>query len=172
MVDVLKNPAEHLEGRQIGDWKVVERIINEDGHTGGNFSVGYIVRNKFGDEAFLKAMNYIKAIGKPNQADELYRLTQAFRFERDLLIACANGHMKYVVTAFSEAVEGFNPNMKDKELRHELQMLVREMCNPDIDKRGDSKERGIAKFSLYRYITRLDILASRYEYSLKKGIYS
>ena len=80
--------------------------------------------------------------------------------------------LPYLETAFSEAVEGFNPNMKDKELRQELQMLVREMCNPDIDKRGDSKERGIGKFSLYRYITRLDILASRYEYSLKKGIYS
>lgn len=349
MLAMPNNPAEDLEGKQIGNWTVSRKLQRDDGQTGGTFSVGYIVTNASGEEAFLKAMDYKKAIGKPNQADLLYEYTSSYRFERDLLVACTNNHMRYVVRildagtylpdtpsyyavdyiifekaersarnlidisknfdyawalrslhniavatqelhnaqiahqdlkpsnvmlfkdnkvsklgdvgrssqlnhdmphddcvpagdrtyspfeqlygytdpdwfvrrfgcdmfmlgnlivvyfnnvsitastlqslpnefrprsgaqylealpylqiAFSEIIEAFNPNMKDSKLRGELQQLVREMCNPDLYSRGDSKERGVGRYSLYRYITRLDVLAKKYEYSLKKGMY-
>lgn len=71
--------------------------------------------------------------------------------------------------AFSECLEDFNHSI-DKELRDELIAMIKQLCCPDVYMRGDLKNShlGSQQYSLRRYITRLDLLAKKYEYQLKK----
>lgn len=74
-----------------------------------------------------------------------------------------------IENAFSECVEDFNHNI-DEELRDELINMIKQLCCPDISKRGDLKNShlGSQQYSLRRYISRLDYWAKKYEYQLKK----
>jgi len=50
--------AEHLQGKTLnGKWTVTEKMEKESGETGGNFSIGYIVKGINEEKAFLKAID-------------------------------------------------------------------------------------------------------------------
>lgn len=83
-----------------GGWKVVSPLTKHKGGTGGNFSVGYIVENGDGKKAFLKALDYSKALRAPDPARALEALTKAFNFERDVLNKCRG--LDRVVTALAD----------------------------------------------------------------------
>jgi serine/threonine protein kinase len=80
-----------------------------------------------------------------------------------------NEILPYISEAFHRTVNEFNEKIPYK-LRQELQRLVREMCNPDIYKRGDTRYSDLRRFSLEKYISRLNLLAERHEYELKRLI--
>ena len=73
--------------------------------------------------------------------------------------------------AFAECLDGFNHSI-EKDLRDELVSMVKQLCCPDLSARGDFKNKhlGSQQYSLRRYITRLDYLAKKYEYQIKKVI--
>lgn len=90
-----------LLGLTVGDgWKVVEQQTPKPSATGGNFSVGYIVENARGQRAFLKALDYSRALRSPDPARALQALTEAYNFERDILARCRG--MSRVVTAIAD----------------------------------------------------------------------
>ena len=65
----MDSPAEKLLEMTLGGgWKVTELIPKVPGHTGGHFSVGYIVESDKGEKAFLKALDFLKVIspGSPD----------------------------------------------------------------------------------------------------------
>lgn len=68
--------------------------------------------------------------------------------------------------AFSECLHDFN-NAIDPPLRQELVSMVAELCCPRLESRGDSKELGVQRFSMQRYISKLDYLARKYEYRMQ-----
>ena len=70
----------------------------------------------------------------------------------------------YIDAAFAESIEQFNYNLEPK-LRKELIAMVRQLCEPDITKRGDLSKAHLyaQQYSLERYISRLDYLAHKYE---------
>lgn len=72
---------------------------------------------------------------------------------------------------FSECLASFNKNI-DTDLRQELVEIVKQLCCPDITRRGDLKRKGIGyqQYSLQRYISKFDLLSRKYEYQLKKVI--
>ncbi|MCL5884430.1 MAG: hypothetical protein M1377_03645 [Deltaproteobacteria bacterium] len=60
-------------------------------------------------------------------------------------------------------------NRLSEEVTQELVNIASELCEPDPSKRGDpiAKQRGWQRFSLMRYISRLDLLAKKAEFYLK-----
>jgi serine/threonine protein kinase len=83
-----------------GGWQVVELLNRLPSHTGGTFSVGYIVTDANGNRAFLKALDYERALQSPDPARALESLTQMYNFERDLLARCRG--MDRVVTGLAD----------------------------------------------------------------------
>jgi len=95
-------PAMKLLGLDLVDgWKAIKLIEPKSTDTGSCFSVGYIVRNNDGKEAFLKALDYSRALQSDDPAKELQKLTERFNFERTLLDKCRNKHMSKIVTAIA-----------------------------------------------------------------------
>lgn len=97
--------ASHLEGKNIGEWHVVEKRKKTPEDSSGAFSSCYLVENvkDVNKKGFLKAFNYqyafsIKGRGK-SSADFLKELTEDYTYERDLLIFCKEHKMKRIVAA-------------------------------------------------------------------------
>ena len=71
--------------------------------------------------------------------------------------------LPYLREAFNHVLEMFSSQVANVKLRTELTSLVRELCDPDPNVRGDPKnrQRGANPFSMERYLTRFDVLARR-----------
>jgi hypothetical protein len=84
-------PAKSLEGLELPNGWVIGPLIEKAGtQTGGVFSCAYPVRKADGQSAFLKAMDYTRALRSADPAAELNTLTSAFLFEREILQECAD----------------------------------------------------------------------------------
>ena len=80
--------------------------------------------------------------------------------------------LPYLKNAFTLTLEDLRAVL-DHEICSDALRIVRELCDPDIERRGHS--RGVGRhdqYSLERYVTELDILARRVEMSdrLKKAV--
>src|SRR5438045_2475021 len=96
-------PAALMTGLTLPEgWTVVSAIPRAPGATGGNFSVGYLVRNAAGEEAFMKALDYSRALQSADPARVLQAMTEAYNFERDVLKKCRDKKMSRVVTAIAD----------------------------------------------------------------------
>lgn len=73
--------------------------------------------------------------------------------------------------AFAKCLESFNTQI-DLDLRCELIEMIKQLCHPDISKRGDLKNAhmGSQQYSLRRYTSKLDLLARKWEYSFEKVV--
>lgn len=96
-------PAAMLSGLDLPDgWKVLRLAPALHGSTGGNFSVGYIVKDQRGNEAFLKALDYSGALRSQDPARMLQAMTEAYNFERDVLLKCRAHRMSRVIRAIAD----------------------------------------------------------------------
>jgi serine/threonine protein kinase len=79
--------------------------------------------------------------------------------------------LPYLRVAFGQVLELFGTQVANIRLRQELVAVVRELCDPDPNVRGDAKNRGRggAPFSMERYLTRFDLLARRAELGQFRG---
>ena len=80
--------SERLAGRELDDWRVIERVEKVDGMTGSNFSIGYTAEHSDGRPGFVKVLDISRASLTEDPARTLEYLTTAFNFERDILAAC------------------------------------------------------------------------------------
>jgi eukaryotic-like serine/threonine-protein kinase len=89
-----------LEGLTLtSGWKVTRTIGQDEDSTGGTFSHAYVV-SKEGKEGFLKAFDFSDAFRRTsNVLEELNRLTNAYIYERDLLIHCREKRLRKVIVA-------------------------------------------------------------------------
>lgn len=85
-----------------GGWKVIEILKRVPGATGGNFSTPYLVERI--DEsgtvhhAFLKALDFSAAVDMAMPIADAFRyLTNAYVFERDLVLMCSQKRMTNVI---------------------------------------------------------------------------
>ena len=96
-------PVDRLEGMDLlQGWHVVSKHERHPRGTGGCFSVSYLVKNKEGTEAFLKAFDLMSAFRADNFTLEVEALFKAFNFECDLLEKCKT--CSRVVTSISHGV--------------------------------------------------------------------
>ncbi len=85
-----------------GGWKVLRMLAPVPGSSGGNFSVGYLVEDPNGAQAFLKALDYSRALSSPDPARLLQAMTESYNFERDVLQKCRDRRMTRVVSAIAD----------------------------------------------------------------------
>jgi serine/threonine protein kinase len=98
-------PAEHLEGLTLANgWKVLHIITSPPYSTGGYFSVGYTVEHPSGRHAYLKALDFSKALQTPDPARELESMLRAYNFERDLLAKCNDRNLDRIVIPLADGV--------------------------------------------------------------------
>ena len=105
MIKTNDNAAQSLEGLQLkNDWTVGKKLEPREGATGGFFSVCYEVSN--GNQvAFLKALNFqafFQLFRGQSIVDIITAQTDAFKYERDLLMRCRNGRLSKVSTILDE----------------------------------------------------------------------
>lgn len=120
-------------------WVVVERL-DPGISSGGYFSEQYLVRRPDGTEAFLKALDFSPAAGAPDLAGALQELTEAFVFERDLVMHCADGHLSRVITALDHGeidVPGYGllsrvPYIVFEKAEHDARVHLSELDELDI----------------------------------------
>lgn len=99
------NAAQSLLGKKLeGGWTVTKKLEPKEGSTGGFFSVCYIVE-KEGEEAFMKALNF-QAFFQMFQGRPIVEIineqTNAYKYERDLLMRCKNGRLSKVAMIMDE----------------------------------------------------------------------
>ena len=80
-----------------GDWTVVRRLARKPAATGGTFSSPYIVRDRGGHQAFLKAIDLSTPDVVQDLAGHLERTLRCFRYERDLVEKCGAAKMDRIV---------------------------------------------------------------------------
>lgn len=144
------SPFEQLYGYISGDWKI--RRFSCDMYMFGNLIAVYF-------NNISMTISVLNTLSKNFKAEEL----QGTYLEI----------LPRLEFAFSECIEHFNESL-DPELRNELIPMVRQLCHPDINKRGDllnsnSPEKS-QQYSLRRYISRLDYLVKKWEYKFKQVI--
>lgn len=106
--------------------------------TGGNFSEGYIVEDGHGRRAFLKALDYSRALRAPDPAVALQALTEAFNFERAVLQRCGARHLDKVVTALADGTVRLNAGAPDGGV---VQYLIFELADGDVRSQADVSMR-------------------------------
>lgn len=118
-----------LVGMKLPDGTEVLRVMDRGPNpTGGNFSVGYVVRLPGGRQGFLKAIDFSRAMGASDPARALQALTEAFNFERDILDRCKTHRLDHVVHAIGDG-KVLVPNMPDGGV---VQYLLFELADGDV----------------------------------------
>ncbi|WP_332453738.1 protein kinase domain-containing protein, partial [Chryseobacterium aquaticum] len=118
--------AHALQGRKLKEgWKITEKIDPKDNSTGGFFSVCYMVEREetigketFIEKAFLKALNFnafFQMFPGQSVVKILQEQTNAFEFEKELLLRCKNNNLtkvSLIIDEGEEIVDGFTiPNV-------------------------------------------------------------
>jgi len=105
MVNQQDNAANSLLNKELpNNWKVIKKLEPKENSTGGFFSVCYIVNNGEKD-AFLKAINFqafFQMFKGKNIVEILSEQTNAFKYERDLLLRCKNSRLTKVSLVLDE----------------------------------------------------------------------
>lgn len=126
------NAAHALEGRVLKNkWQILSKIEPKPGASGGFFSVCYLVKDiEKGQEAFLKALNFHAFFqlfrGRPI-VEIINEQTNAFKFERELLLRCKNGRLTKVSTILDEGEEYL-----DEFTISNVPYLIFEMADGDV----------------------------------------
>ena len=123
-----RSAAYHLEGLALEDgWSVLARDEATGDHTGGAYSVGYVVaQSPSGLMGYLKAFDYSEALEDVDPARALERLTAIYNAERELLELCGSRSLRRIVRALAAGnvrVDGFSPNV--------VSFLILELADSD-----------------------------------------
>jgi len=122
-----KNPAQELEGLVLNDrWKVLTKIVRPPEATGGHFSVGYIIEDPSGHKAFLKALDFAKALADEDPTKHLKIMNDAFIFEKEILRQCKDHRLSHVVFATDEGI------IRLPDCPNPVPFLIFELAESDI----------------------------------------
>ncbi len=124
-----------------------------------NFTHPDFKQRRFGSDAFLLGNILLFAFTRLTMSSVLFsflapeHMPQVWQGTYEEVIA-------YLQNAFSDAVQAVEPEIP-AEVRADVILMLRQLCEPDLAKRGHPRNRFIGKntFSLERYITKLDVLA-------------
>lgn len=95
--------------------------------TGGSFSYSYFVTHEDGRKAFLKALDYSRALRSPDPPTALQALTAAYLFERNILETCRSRRMDRVVQSIDSGHIVVDPSDLGR-----VDYLVFEMADHDV----------------------------------------
>jgi serine/threonine protein kinase len=129
---MIGNPSLHLTGKVLtGDWLVGESIPlgkQSAGGTGGNFAVAYNVTGPRGRRAFLKALDYSRAMTAPAPSVVLQSMTAAYLFECAVLEKCGQRSLDRVVRAITNGTILIN----EPTANGVVEYLIFELADGDV----------------------------------------
>ena len=130
-------PSERLLHVELpGGWLVVQDAPHES-LTGGCFSTGYVVEQRDGRRAFLKAMDYSRAFRGPLESlsIRLEDVTKSINHERTLLARCEDRKLSRIIRAVdsgqyrcpdwaeTDVVEYLIFELAESDVRHQLEVI-------------------------------------------------
>lgn len=94
-----EGPASRLVGKKLDNgWSVKERLNRSAEGSWGTYSVGYLVENVNGRQAYMKAHDYARVIREtPNFSRVMADMLRSFIFEEELNKRCVRERMTRVV---------------------------------------------------------------------------
>jgi serine/threonine protein kinase len=130
--------ASNLVGQTLdGGWTVVREVQLPDDATGGLNSYGYVVHRPTGEEAFLKAIDFMSAFAMEDPSRELQRITAIYNYERDLCDRCRQRRMDRVVHAIADGKTHADPENPASI----VQYLIFELAEGDVRTQLDRRYR-------------------------------
>jgi serine/threonine protein kinase len=106
----LPRPAAELTGRRVDDTWTVGALLRTPDGTGGNFSVSYVAEDDDGCQVFVKALDFSRAFDTDDPTTLMQGMTEAYNYERDLLIRCGERNLDRVIRVLAHGtVNGTNP---------------------------------------------------------------
>lgn len=128
MVNEELPPAACLRGLKAGDaWNIIEHIDRDPNASGGFFSESYIVESGDGRRAFLKALDFSRALQADDSVQALKILADAYVFERDVLAKCRDRRMTRVV----RIIEHGTITVGDGPLKR-VPFIIMELADGDV----------------------------------------
>lgn len=105
-------PKDLLQGHVLkSGWILVQRLERTATSTGSNFGTGYLAE-RGQEKAFVKAIDFVYALGHSDVLAALRALTTEAEFERDTLKACAEAGLGHVIRYIEhETVPGPNGDL-------------------------------------------------------------
>ncbi|MDA1329770.1 MAG: hypothetical protein DWG76_00545 [Chloroflexi bacterium] len=138
-MDDSQKPAHRLLGVDLEDgWRVIEKINRDPKGTGGYFSVSYVIERGKSDLAFLKALDLSTAFEHSDPAGALNEQTDAFVFERDLLLAFRGKYLDRIVSALAHGTFFVDPPPPPPF--NVVQYIIFELADGDVRKLGKHQE--------------------------------
>jgi serine/threonine protein kinase len=127
-------PAELLEGMTLpsSGWTLVERLKRTPGSSGSNFGVGYKAeRTRDGgtERAFVKAIDFVRALSAADPMVELLKLTSEATFEREAMELCGSQRLSRLIKLVSWEYVNQHPA---GDPMHQVLCLVMEIGEGDI----------------------------------------
>jgi len=134
----MPTPAEQLVGLTLPEgWKVITRTDRESLKTGGHFSCGYFVEREDGERAYLKALDYTKALKSPDPALLLQAMAEIFNHERELCMRCRETNLRRVVRIHTHGKIQIDAD----NAASVVQYLIFELASGDVRSQLDAADK-------------------------------
>ena len=122
-----------------------------------------------GDLYLLGSMVMFLFAGSSMTASIVARMDPSFHMKKGQMTF--EDALIYIRDAFGRSVDDLRASMPES-LRVSLTQIVKELCDPDPELRGNPKDRSghHNQYAIHRYVTAFDLLATRAERRMLKGI--
>jgi len=149
------SPKDLLQGHVLkSGWVLVKRLARSATSTGSSFGTGYLAE-RGQEKSFVKAIDFVDALGEPDVLAALRALTTEVEFERDTLKACAEAGLGHVI----RYIEHEYVSAPNGDLARQVFCLVMEVGDGDLRKTMEGQ-------TVFRCAWALKVMAE-----VAKGIY-
>jgi serine/threonine protein kinase len=126
---------------------------------GGDFSRRRLV------DLYLLGSLFFFFFSNTSANQSLMQMLQSQGMPTNRLSGLLQGDMPFYERAFSDSLDNLGNDIRSKvpELEQEIIHLVRELCYPNPEIRGDRHRRAPTRYSLHRYVSRINMLVKRAE---------
>jgi len=125
------SPASLLTGHTLASgWTLTQQLSKTPGGSGSNFCVGYFAERN-GQKAFVKAMDFVKALRAADPVSELGKLTSLAMFEREAMELCDAANLSRLIRLMSSEYVNLDPN---KNPMNQVYCLIMEIGAGDLRK--------------------------------------
>ncbi len=126
-----QSPAAALTGQTLpSGWRLVQQLSKSPGGSGSNFCVGYVAERD-GRKAFVKAIDFVKALNAVDPIAELAQLTSLATFEREAMELCEAQNLSRLIRLLSFEYVNFDST---KNPLNQVYCLIMEIGAGDLRK--------------------------------------
>lgn len=125
------SPAATLTGQTLpSGWKLVQQLSTLPNGSGSNFCVGYVAERD-GRKAFVKAIDFVKALNAMDPIAELAQLTSLATFEREAMELCEAQNLTRLIRLLSFEYVNLDPT---RNPLNQVYCLIMEIGAGDLRK--------------------------------------